>query len=479
MVNDRRNSMRKRFQLSMVIAALMLVSMIAVPVSGQTSTALDLTAARAAREQRSRRLGEGLVNAMPDAATDPGVIAYVRGATYDIHVISPDGTGDRVLWTAPHPLTTWPAFDLAWRPDGRELAFSSQHEEACSWYQSDIYAIGYDGTGYRRVTNAPACAELAGLPKGSVTANVTKLTDDFVQVYVAGAPGVQTVLGSGTMTFNNVADLGPGVSQPVIGINGLYRVFGSAPLPDVQPGQTVVAGDLILAPYSGVRFFGTGKVSWNADGSALAYGLRSYSGISQVPAVPPYGYIGEDLPVVPHAGPGMVAWGPTAATKNQYLYYSIASPMAENIDGIYLNTVGDTSGGTKLVNIYTSDAQAVWDIEWLPDGSGFLFTAKYWDDGTFGFVANIFEYKFDPAVLTQLTDLDDDRASALSISPDGQHIVFERAVDESHPTSSLWIVNRDGSGLHKLVDDAGRPAWGRVPPPLTARAYLPVVVRQR
>lgn len=411
------------------------------------------------------------------ASEDPGVIAYVRGSTYDIHVISPDGTGDRVLWTAPHPLTVWPAFDLAWRPGGRELAFSSQHEEACSWYQSDIYAIRYDGTGYRRVTNAPACAELAALPKGSVAVNVAKLTDDFVQVYVAGAPGIQTVLASGTMLFDNVADLGPGVAQPVVGINGLYRVFGSAPLPDVQPGATVTAGDLILAPYSGIRFFGTGKVSWNADGSALAYGLRTYSSISQIPAVPPYGSIGESLPAVENASPGLVAWGPTVATKDQYLYYSLMSPMVDNIDGIYLNTVGDMSGGTKLVDIYNDDAQAVWDIEWLPDASGFLFTVRYWDDDIFDFATNIFEYSFDPPALTKLTHLTDDRTRALSVSPDGQQIAFEREADESHPTSSVWIVNRDGSDLHKLVDDADRPAWGRSPAPFDKHIYLPLLLR--
>jgi TolB protein len=47
--------------------------------------------------------------------------------------------------------------ELAWRPDGPELAFSSQHEQDCSWYDSDVYVIGYDGAGYRRITNAPAC----------------------------------------------------------------------------------------------------------------------------------------------------------------------------------------------------------------------------------------------------------------------------------------------------------------------------------
>ena len=86
---------------------------------------------------------------------DPGTIAYVKLSTGDIHVISPDGTGDRVLWTY-HQSPTGPAFDLAWRPDGRELAFSSGHELACSWYDSDVYVIGYNGSGYRRVTNSPA-----------------------------------------------------------------------------------------------------------------------------------------------------------------------------------------------------------------------------------------------------------------------------------------------------------------------------------
>jgi len=100
------------------------------------------------------------------AAIDPGTIAYVQRSTHDIHLISPDGTGDRVLWTAPRPLALRAAHDLAWRPDGRELAFSSEHEETCSWYQSDVYAIGYDGAGYRRITNSPAGAVLASLPKG-------------------------------------------------------------------------------------------------------------------------------------------------------------------------------------------------------------------------------------------------------------------------------------------------------------------------
>jgi TolB protein len=417
------------------------------------------------------------------AQADPGSIAYVNLSTYDIHLISPDGTGDRVLWTAPQPLPAWPAFDLAWRPDGTELAFSSEHEEICSWYQSDIFAIRPDGAGYRRITNAPACAVLASLPKGSVTVNVSYWTGDMVQVYVAGAPEPKTVLSDATVTFNNVADFGPGVAQPAIGIWGLYRIFASQPLADVQPGATVPGGNLIIAPYSGIQFFGTGKISWNASGSALAYGMRTYSSINQIPAVPSYGSIGTQLPVVANASPGLVAWGPTAASRDQYLYFTMDDPVAENVGGIYLNTVGDASGGEKLVPFNFYDAEQVYDIEWLPDASGFLFSKFYVD---FGYYSDLFEYDFATRQVTQLTS--HDHAHAFSISPDGQSVVFERLVDDyDDSTSSLWIMNRDGSDLHKLADDAGRPAWGvkasslpPAPDPIPAHAhkiFLPLAKR--
>lgn len=394
----------------------------------------------------------------------PGAIAYVQRSTYDIHVISPDGTGDRVLWTAPQPLSPYPAYDLAWRPDGRELAFSSEHEEACSLYESDVYAIGYDGSGYRRVTNSPACAVLAGLPKGSVEVDVTNGAGSLAEVYVQGAPGARFAE-NGRMRFDNVADLGAGVLQPAggmyLGPRGEERVLGYPPYADVQPGQTVFGGSLTI-PGAGALMFGAGKVSWNADGSALAYGMRSFSGIKQIPAVPPYGSTGQPLPVVQHAVPTLVAWSPSAAHSDVYLYASKDDAIYLDVAGIYLNTVADPSGGTLLapINAYYG-AEEVYDIEWLPDASGFLFTKRTINLGTF---TNIFEYNFATQEITQLTNLPDDQsARGLSISPDGQQIVFERVMEAWDPTSSLWIVNRDGSGLHKLADDAGRPAWGQVP----------------
>ena len=390
-------------------------------------------------------------------------IAYVQRSTYDIHVISPDGTGDRVLWRAPQPLSPYPAYDLAWRPDGRELAFSSEHEEVCSLYESDVYAIGYDGSGYRRVTNSPACAVLAGLPKGSVEVDVTNSAGTLAEVYVQGAPGAR-MAESGTMRFDNVADLGPGVLQPAAGMylgpRGEERALGYPPYADVQPNQTVFGGTLTL-PGAGALMFGAGKVSWNADGSALAYGMRSFSSIKQIPAVPAYGSTGQPLPVVQHAVPTLVAWSPSAADSDLYLYASKDDAIYLDVAGIYLNTVADPSGGTMLVpiNAYYG-AEEVYDIEWLPDASGFLFTKRYIDLGTF---TNIFEYNFATQEITRLTNLpDDESARGISISPDGQQIVFERVMDAWDPTSSLWIVNRDGSGLHKL---GSHPLSRRPPPP--------------
>jgi hypothetical protein len=57
----------------------------------------------------------------------------VQRSTNAIHVIRPDGSGDEVLWTPTGMVIDEPAADLAWRRDGGELAFSSGHEQYCSY----------------------------------------------------------------------------------------------------------------------------------------------------------------------------------------------------------------------------------------------------------------------------------------------------------------------------------------------------------
>jgi PKD repeat protein len=445
--------MRKKLQFSTVVAAFMLLGIIGLPASGQTSIVPDLTAEWVAREGGPESL----------AAADAGVIAYVQRSTHDIHVISPDGTGDLPLWTAPEPKSPWPAYELAWRPDGGELAFSSDHEETCSYYESDIYAIRPTGTGYRRITNAPACAALAGLPKGSVTVDVSIYATPGAMVYVQGAPGAVFAT-FGTMTFNNVADFGPGVLQRAVGIYigywGEERSEGYPPYADVQPNQTVSGGS-VLIPGVGISELGAGKFAWKPDGSGLAYAMRTGSRINQISANPPYGSTGEEIPVVAGTAPTLVAWGPDAAHSDLYLYFA-------RDDGIYLNSLSDPGGGTKLVDVVAFEGETVFDIEWLPDASGFLYTKKY---VYLGIWTNIFEYSFATGESTEITHLpDDNEARAFSLSPDGQQIVFEWTTEPWDPTSDLYIINRDGTGLRKLIEDAGRPAWGPTYVPEAAHA---------
>src|SRR5947209_17233152 len=96
------------------------------------------------------------------AAVNRGTIAYVRGGA-EIHLIEPDGSNDRLIWTHPRPDTAAALgiSGLAWRPDGKEIAFSSGHEAQYSIYQSDIYGIQPDGSGLRKITNPPDHYELA------------------------------------------------------------------------------------------------------------------------------------------------------------------------------------------------------------------------------------------------------------------------------------------------------------------------------
>ena len=67
--------MGKRFQLSMVIAAIVLVSMITVRASGQTATVPDLDA-RDAREQRSPSPAEALAARPTSSTSSPLALPY-------------------------------------------------------------------------------------------------------------------------------------------------------------------------------------------------------------------------------------------------------------------------------------------------------------------------------------------------------------------------------------------------------------------
>ncbi len=185
------------------------------------------------------------------SANAAGNIAYVRGGK-EIRLIAPDGTNDRRIWTNAGASQAIGINELAWRPDGKELAFSSGHDAIFSLYHADIYAIKPDGTGLRKLTNAPDRSELARFPKGSVSVTVRNDQPIYRQsnasagifiIYVAGADEPQQIAlppgAARTLVFKSVADFGSH-AQPIVALMGGNRWF--------IPGIDVQAGRLTKAP---------------------------------------------------------------------------------------------------------------------------------------------------------------------------------------------------------------------------------------
>src|SRR6266542_167419 len=165
------------------------------------------------------------------APTSRGTIAYVRGGT-EIRLIEPDGNNDRRLWTHKDARKELGIDSVAWRPDGKELAFSSRHAAAESLYDADLYVVRPDGTGFRKLTNAPDRAEFARYPKGSVSVTLRNDQPIYKQsqasagifiVYVAGAAEAQQITlprgATKTLVFNQVADFG-NTAQAIVAIWG-------------------------------------------------------------------------------------------------------------------------------------------------------------------------------------------------------------------------------------------------------------------
>jgi hypothetical protein len=386
-----------------------------------------------------------------------GKIAYVRGNT-EIRVIDPDGTNDRQFWTHPDLTKDLGIHELDWRPDGKELAFSSSHASAMSQYHADIYAIGEDGSGLRKITNPPGASELARFKKGSVTLIVKngqsgQSTSGSFVIYVAGADApVQVGIPSGsvrTIVFKSVADFGS-KPQPIVATFGDYRWIDS--------GVDVVAGRNVTETFEiggeGAHRMGAYRPTWKADGSQLSYGAGPCI-IHRTSAKPSAGENAYN-PIFPGKTPmGSCVWdhGPTPETANKLVYSENSS--TSDIDMI---TEGGAAPGTKITSFAELDYQLPYELQWIPDGSGFLYsTTNKWRDS-----GNIFRYDFATKKTTQITKLKSDFAKQFSISPDSTSIVFQRCkahLDDND--CDIWISDMTGGGMKLLVKNGLRPAWGK------------------
>jgi TolB protein len=387
-----------------------------------------------------------------------GQIAYVRGST-EIRLIDPTGSNDRRLWTHPDLNEDLGIFELAWKPGGGELAFSSAHEATSSLYLADIYTIHSDGSSLQRLTNPPQRSGFTKFPKGSVTVKITNYQDaaegsvTFI-VYVAGADEPQQIFlppgTSKTLTFKSVADFGAR-AQPIVAMFGKYRWFTLGV--DVRAGGTVSAPTFTLTG-KGYDMFGAFRPVWRSDGSRVSFrdGLCIVSNVPSTPTPGEYSFnqlFGGKNPM----GTCTWDWGPTPATANQVIY-------SENSAGsnIYQMTEGGTHPGTKLTQFSDIDYQLLYDLKWMPDATGLLYsTVNLFRDS-----ANIYRYDFASKRTTQITKLDKEFAREFTVSPDGRYLAFERCPKaDDEKGCDIWIIGTDGSKPHLLARNGNRPAWSK------------------
>lgn len=394
-------------------------------------------------------------------ANGGGTIAYVRNGT-EIRLIDGDGSNDRRLWTHPDAKKELGIYDVAWRPDGKELAFSSGHAAASSLYHADLYAVRPDGGGFRKLTNPPDRAEFARYPKGSVSVTVRNDQPFYRQsqasagvfiVYVAGADEPQQITlppGSAkTLLFRNVADFG-NMAQAVVAMWGNYRWF--TPGVEVQAGRTVKAPVFSITG-DGIELLGAFRPVWRSDGSRVSYrnGVCTLNSTTVNPTPGEYVYNPLFAGKNP-LGTCVWDWGPTAGTANQLLYTENASGDSS----IFRMTEGGKHPGDRLAQYSNIEYQLLFDLKWLPDGSGFVFSNQTLMRDS----ANLFRYDFATRKTTQITRLQNEFTGNFSISPDGRSIVFERAksLDQDRNTD-LWIVSLTGGSPKLLINNAFSPSW--------------------
>lgn len=399
-----------------------------------------------------------------------GMIAYVRNDE-EIRVIDSAGNNDKQIWTHPDAKKPFGIFDLAWRPDGKELVFSSGHQNIVSLYHADLYGIRPDGSGFRRITNRPDYNSLGNYKKGTVSITLNNIQFSFQDaqsstgiftVYVIGAEMPQQVLlppgSSKTIVFKNVADFGDH-AQPVVAMYGQIRWI--MPGTDVQAGKTIKAPDFNISG-DGYEYFGAFRPVWKSDGTKISY----RDGMCVVKTIPANPGIGVQFnPLFGKRGPSGSCywdWGPTPALSNQVLYYVDST---EEASGFYMRSEGEST--KPPVPLYMTPYGA-YDVKWLVDGSGFLYSKNYYRETDYKLVSNIFRYDIASKKHTQLTDLKDGYTRQFSVSPSGAWIVYEKCqIDEDKSetldfkTADLWIISTNGTGDRLLVKDGMSPSWSR------------------
>jgi Tol biopolymer transport system component len=80
----------------------------------------------------------------------------------------------------------------------------------------------------------------------------------------------------------------------------------------------------------------------------------------------------------------------------------------------------------------------------------------------YDYASNIYRYDVARQAVSQVSAFTEEFVRALSVSPDGQYVVFELETElASDLPPDLWVMRLDGSGLRLLMQSARAPGWSR------------------
>ena len=294
---------------------------------------------------------------------------------------------------------------------------------AWSPYGADLFALTTD-QGVRRLTNSPSYAEIANgaLPTGGVTLKVRNLNAyriGPISIHVQGTRVLGSLSlgphGEGAVTLPQVADLGAGVLQTISARLDTRTTIAAVGV-DVRAGSTVTV--------SGALAIGT-PVDQQATQPAFHHTGRhvvlSLGGLRTLP-------VEGGVPSTAHMGNLLGSSPAYAPADGRVLYVGMG--------GIWLLRPGEAQA-RKVVS-HPSGGLADGPA-WLPDGSGFVYTAATQHPTLQTASTQIFLRRFAEGSPRQLTATFGMAAADLVVSPDGAFVAFRRA-GSSRLHGDLWIL---------------------------------------
>ena len=388
-----------------------------------------------------------------DLPAPTGSIAYLVGRE-EVRVIHADGTGDRLVFRVPSD-TVYGIEDVAWRHDGDELAIASGHEALCSIWQDDLYLMDVLGSDVRRLTNGPACGELAGLASGTMTVTLENRlldTDQFF-IHIQGLEIANAVTLEpgfrGTFEVSGVRDLGPDTPQFPVVSAASARWFDPAVYGDVDPEAAVHAGTVVLDSATAFDTWGALSVTWSHDGSRLGY-QQGLGSLWQIDRDAPELSVGRTLfasDVTGDVAATSLAWSPVD-DRVLYARYDTTPPTID------LGTADADDAGDAVIASVLVDG-----IAWMPDGTGFIAS----DRGTLLDTANLWQTDLATGAVTQITGYQAGFAIWPSVSPDGGFVVYgySPVALEQATSVELRIRHLATAADQLLVPNGLNPDWSR------------------